>query len=211
VAGSSAAQKSEAKIILIPDRQRHHRGPCHAAPLIPLTAPKLRRRAASSCGTAPLAPASGAGGPRRPPAKIFMVVGYLWWGARNWIYQVAKPSELVLSVSGTLNKSPARPGSIRVDIPKIFDQRDDARLARRFPGGGFGNPVARSTGDGSCPHSFRVYRPASSAWEYRSRTVISRMQALFAFAITPWSTTALDNWQSCWFNSLYARVIPSHA
>ena len=146
-----------------------------------------------------------------------LILGGALWFAANGIYQVArKPSELFFPVSGTLNKSPAetwrRYGSLftqystTVMTPELL-----AALAQVE---GSGNPVVRTYWRWTWrPAPFDVYRPASSAVGMYQITDGTFAQARrycirdHKVAVDgPW-----NDWQSCWFNRLYTRVIPSHA
>lgn len=135
----------------------------------------------------------------------------------NWFYQVArKPSELFFPVSGTLYKTPAeswrsyepifRKYSTSVMTPELL-----AALAQVE---GSGNPVARTywrwalSSDPS-----KVYRPASSAvgvYQITDGTFAEAKRYCIRDHIViedgPW-----NDLHSCWFNSLYTRVIPAHA
>jgi hypothetical protein len=139
------------------------------------------------------------------------------WFAANWVYQVArKPAELFFPVSGALHKTPAetwrqyepifRKHSTSVITPDLL-----AALAQVE---GAGNPVARTYWRWRLTHEpFEVYRPASSAvgmyqitdGTYReAKRYCIREHAVIEDG--PW-----HEWRSCWFNSLYLRVMPSHA
>jgi hypothetical protein len=137
--------------------------------------------------------------------------------AVNWVYQVArKPSELFFPVSGTLNKTPTetwrsyepifRKYSTAVMTPELL-----AALAQVE---GSGNPVARTYWRWSFTrHPANVYRPASSAvgvYQITDGTFAeARRYCIRDHAVVedgPWNDA-----QSCWFNSLYTRVIPAHA
>lgn len=147
---------------------------------------------------------------------IIALVVLLWFAA-NGLYQVIrKPSELFFPVSGTLNKTPAE------------TWRDYGPLFRRYSTGivtpellaalaqveGSGNPVARTYWRWSLTaRPFDVYRPASSSvgmYQITDGTfAAARRYCIRHHTVVedgPW-----NDWRSCWFNSLYTRVIPSHA
>ena len=127
----------------------------------------------------------------------------------NWLYQVArKPAELFFPVRGALNKTPTetwreyealfRRHSTPVMTPDLL-----AALAQVE---GAGNPVATT------PWRLRVsldprevYRPASSAVGMYQMTDGTFDEAR-RYCVR--NHAAVDE---CWFNSLYTRVIPSHA
>jgi hypothetical protein len=139
------------------------------------------------------------------------------WLSVNWVYQVArKPSELFFPVSGTLNKTPAqtwqqyelvfRSNSTAVMTPDLL-----AAIAQVE---GSGNPLARTYWRWSWSlHPLQVYRPASSAvgmYQITDSTFAeARHYCIHHHAVVedgPW-----NDWHSCWFNSLYSRVIPANA
>jgi hypothetical protein len=158
---------------------------------------------------------------RRAPAAvqvaIVLAVAMTLWGAVNWSYQVIrKPSELFFPVSGTLDKTPSetwreyapifRKHSTSVMTPELL-----AAIAQIE---GSGNPVARTYWRWRWKlQPFEVYRPASSAvgmYQITDGTFeIARRSCIHDHVVVedgPWHA-----WRSCWFNSLYVRVIPSHA
>ena len=137
--------------------------------------------------------------------------------AINGVYQVIrKPSELFFPVSGTLNKTPSetwrqyapifRKHATNVITPDLL-----AAIAQVE---GSGNPVARTYWRWSwTSQPFEVYRPASSAVGMYQMTdgtfAEARRYCIHNHAVAedgPW-----NSWRSCWFNTLYARVVPSHA
>ena len=157
--------------------------------------------------------------PAPRPAKFIMaalLVLILWLGI-NWIYQVVrKPSELFFPVSGTLYKSPPETWA---EYAPIFKKFSTAVMTPDFLAAiaqveGSGNPVARTYWRWSwSSQPFEVYRPASSAVGMYQITDGNFAEARrlcihdhVVVADGPW-----NDWHSCWFNSLYARVIPSDA
>ena len=139
------------------------------------------------------------------------------WLAINWVYQVArKPAELFFPVSGALYKTPDetwrqyeplfRRHSTAVVTPELL-----AALAQVE---GAGNPVARTYWRWQLTiEPFEVYRPASSAVGMYQITDGTYREAKrycirdhVAIEDGPWHA-----WRSCWFNSLYLRVLPGHA
>jgi hypothetical protein len=157
--------------------------------------------------------------PAPRPAKFIMaalVILVLWLGV-NWIYQVLrKPSELFFPVSGTLYKSPAETWAEYAPIFKKYSTEvmTPDFLAAIAQVEGSGNPVARTYWRWSwSSQPFEVYRPASSAVGMYQITdgnfAEARRFCIHDHAVVadgPW-----NDWHSCWFNSLYARVIPSNA
>jgi hypothetical protein len=154
--------------------------------------------------------------PAPRPAKIIaaaLVVLILWLGI-NWIYQVVrKPSELLFPVSGTLYKSPTETWQ---QYATLFRKYSTAVMTPDFLAAiaqveGSGNPVARTYWRWSwSSQPFEVYRPASSAVGMYQITdgnfAEARRYCIHDHAVVadgPW-----NDWHSCWFNSLYARVFP---
>lgn len=139
------------------------------------------------------------------------------WLTVNWIYHaIYKPTEILFPLGGSLSKSPSatwkeygplfREHSTTVISPELL-----AALAQIE---GEGNPVARTYWRWQLSwNPLEWYRPASSAvgmfqitdgtFEQAKRYCIHKHQVV---EDGPWHD--LD---SCWFNSLYSRVIPGHA
>jgi hypothetical protein len=137
--------------------------------------------------------------------------------AINWVYQViSKPSELFFPVSGALYKTPSETwreyGSIFTRYATNVITPD--LLAAIAQVESSGNPVVRTYWRWSwTTQPFEIYRPASSAvgmYQITDGTFAeARHYCIHNHAVAedgPW-----DSWRSCWFNSLYARVVPSHA
>jgi len=139
------------------------------------------------------------------------------WSAVNWMVQVVrKPTELFFPVSGSLAKSPEETWrqygplfhehSTPVVTPELL-----AALAQVE---GSGNPVARTYWRWRLGwHPFELYRPASSAvgmFQITDPTFEeAKRYCIHDHAVVedgPWNDP-----RSCWFNSLYTRVVPSHA
>jgi hypothetical protein len=151
---------------------------------------------------------------RIPAAAVALFALFV---AVNWLYQVArKPAELLFPVGGVLNKTPVetwrayqpifRRHSTPVMTPELL-----AALAQVE---GAGNPAARTYWRlRLTSQPFEVYRPASSAvgmYQITDGTFReARRYCIRDHAVIddgPW-----DDWSSCWFNSLYTRVVPGHA
>jgi hypothetical protein len=139
------------------------------------------------------------------------------WFAANGLYQVArKPAELLFPVSGALNKMPAetwrqyepifRRHSTAVITPELL-----AALAQVE---GAGNPLARTSWRWRLtPDPFEVYRPGSSAVGMYQITDGTFREAK-RYCIRDHQVVEdgrWHEWRSCWLNSLYMRVVPSHA
>ena len=157
---------------------------------------------------------------KAPPALKGFVVGLLLVTAAfavNAIYQVMrKPTELYFPVSGVLAKAPAdtwraygplfRRHSTAVISPELL-----AALAQVE---GSGDPVARTYWRWRLTaEPFEMYRPASSAVGMYQLTdaafADARRFCIHDHVVVedgPW-----NDWHSCWFNSLYMRVLPGDA
>jgi len=139
------------------------------------------------------------------------------WLAVNWIYHVVrKPTELFFPVSGVLSKEPNetwreyaplfRRHSTRLITPELL-----AALAQVE---GAGNPVARTYWRWRLSwNPFELYRPASSAVGMYQMTDATFREAR-RYCIHDHVVVEDGPWhdvQSCWFNGLYSRIVPSHA
>ena len=129
--------------------------------------------------------------------------------AVNWAYQVIrKPAELFFPVSGTLSKAPAETWR---QYQPIFREHATAVITPDFLAAlaqveGAGNPVARTYWRWRlAAEPFSVYRPASSAVGMYQMTDATFSEAK-RYCIRDHAAV-----EECWFNSLYLRVVPSHA
>ena len=137
--------------------------------------------------------------------------------AVNWIYQVArKPSELLFPVSGTLFKVPA--DTWRSYAPLFRRHATHSitpeLLAALAQAEGAGNPVARTYWRWAWkPKPFEIYRPASSSVGMYQMTdgtfAEARQYCVKNHGVV--QEGAWNDWQSCWLNGLYLRVLPGHA
>lgn len=139
------------------------------------------------------------------------------WAAVNGLVQVArKPSELFFPVSGVLHKAPAETwrqyeSMFRAHATAVVTADLLAALAQVESAG---NPVARTYWRWRLTEDpFDVYRPASSAvgmFQITDGTFRqARRYCIHDHAVVedgPW-----HDWDSCWFNDFYFRVVPSHA
>ncbi len=135
----------------------------------------------------------------------------------NGIYQVMrKPSELLFPVAGTLNKTPAE--TWRQYAPLFREYATDTLtpdlLAAIAQVEGSGNPIVRTYWRWSWSlHPFSIYRPASSAVGMYQITDGTFAEAR-RYCIKDHVVVEQGRWndpQSCWFNSLYSRMLPAHA
>jgi len=155
------------------------------------------------------------------PLALRIIVGtvviLMVWSAVNWAYQVMrKPTELFFPVSGSLSKTPAETWR---QYASFFHEHSTAvmtpeLLAALAQVEGAGNPVARTYWRWRVSwNPFELYRPASSAvgmYQITDPTFReARRYCIHDHVVVedgPW-----HEWRSCWFNSLYMRVVPSHA
>lgn len=157
---------------------------------------------------------------RAPPiaqAVVALAIVFALWLGLNWAYQVIrKPSELLFPVSGALYKTPYeiwqeygplfRAHATNVITPDLL-----AALAQVE---GSGNPVVRTYWRWSLRRKpFEVYRPASSAVGMYQITDGTFAEAR-RYCIRDHIVVEDGRWNdfdSCWFNSLYMRTVPAHA
>ena len=137
--------------------------------------------------------------------------------AANLLYQVVrKPSEMFFPVSGTMNKTPAETWRQYAPLFREYSTTSirPELLAALAQVEGAGNPLARTYWRWRPTwNPFAVYQPASSAvgmYQITDGTFAeARRYCIHNHTVAeegPW-----NSWRSCWFNSLYARVVPTHA
>jgi hypothetical protein len=155
-----------------------------------------------------------------PPTvrTVVMVSGILllWLGV-NWAYHAFnKPTEVLFPLEHSLDKHPAETwkqyGSLfRTHATSVITPELLAALAQ-VEGGG--NPVARTYWQWHMTwNPLEVYRPASSAVGMYQITD-GTFQEATRYCIHNHRVVEDGPWNdpnSCWFNSLYSRVVPSHA
>ena len=139
------------------------------------------------------------------------------WAGINLGYQVLrKPTELFFPVSGALAKRP--PETWRTYGP-LFNEHSTAvitpeLLAALAQVESSGNPVARTYWRWRVTQNpLEVYQPASSAVGMYQITD-STFEEAKRYCIHDHVVVEDGRWDdlhSCWFNSLYTRVLPSHA
>jgi hypothetical protein len=135
----------------------------------------------------------------------------------NWTYQVIrKPSELFFPVSGAFYKNPAETWSA---YGSLFERHSTPimtpdLLAALAQVEGSGNPVVRTYWRFALTaEPFEIFRPASSAvgmYQITDGTfALARRYCIRRHRVAeqgPWY-----DFDSCWFNELYTRTVPSHA
>jgi hypothetical protein len=168
---------------------------------------RLVRRVALALRGAPL--------PIRVVVYTALVVAF--WAAMNWMVQLArKPTEAFFPFSESLAKAPAETWR---QYGPLFTRHSTAvitpeLLAALAQVEGSGNPVARTYWRWRFSwNPFEVYRPASSAvgmFQITDGTFAqARRYCIHDHVVVedgPW-----HDLRSCWFNTLYTRVVPGHA
>jgi hypothetical protein len=146
-------------------------------------------------------------------AALILVV----WLTVNWLYHaIHKPTELLFPLDNALDKSLAETWH---EYEPLFRKHATAimtpeLLAALAQVEGSGNPLARTYWRWRPSwNPFDWYRPASSAvgmYQITSGTFeFAKRYCVHNHIVVedgPWHDV-----QSCWFNSLYTRVLPSHA
>lgn len=158
---------------------------------------------------------------RRAPLALQVAIALgiciaLWLAANALVQLARKPTEIFSPVSGALDKMPAETWR---SYEPIFREHATAVITPDFLAAlaqveGAGNPVARTPWRWRLTEDpFDVYRPASSAvgmYQITDGTLReARRYCIHHHEVAeegPWHA-----WRSCWFNSLYFRVVPSHA
>ncbi len=157
---------------------------------------------------------------KSPPAMRWVVGTALLivcWFTANWLYHaVNKPSEVFFPLDGALDKdltetwreygSLFREHSTAVITPELL-----AALAQVES---TGNPLARTYWRWQFTlNPFGMYRPASSAvgmYQITDGTFrLARRYCIHDHVVV--EAGRWNDWRSCWFNSLYTRILPSHA
>jgi hypothetical protein len=127
----------------------------------------------------------------------------------NLVYHVArKPTELLYPVSGSLNKMPAETWRQYGSLFREYstDAISPELLAALAQVESAGNPVARTYWRWRLSwNPLAIYQPASSAVGAYQMT-----DAAFADA-RRYCVRDHAVVESCWFNGLYTRIMPSHA
>ena len=158
---------------------------------------------------------------RVAPLAVQIVVGtvllvLVWAGVNGIVQVVRKPTEAFVAVSGSMAKVPAQTWR---QYGPLFDEHSTAvitpeLLAALAQVESSGNPVARTYWRWRFSwNPFELYRPASSAagmFQITDGTFAEARRYCIQDHVVvedgPWHD--LD---SCWFNALYTRVVPSHA
>jgi len=139
------------------------------------------------------------------------------WLSANWAYQAFnKPTEIFFPLDRSLNK---RPVETWRQYESLFREHATPIITPEFLGAlaqveGGGNPVARTYWRWEWTwNPLELYQPASSAVGMYQLTDGTFSQAA-RYCIHDHVVAEDGPWhdlRSCWFNSLYTRVLPSHA
>ncbi|MCC6967091.1 MAG: lytic transglycosylase domain-containing protein [Nitrospira sp.] len=158
-------------------------------------------------------------GKTHPVLRLVIGAGllfFLWFGT-NWIYHaIHKPTEVLFPLEDALDKNPTATWQ---EYGSLFREHSTAiitpeLLAALAQAEGAGNPVARTYWRWRFSwNPFDWYRPASSAvgmFQLTDGTFReARRYCIHNHVVVedgPWNDP-----HSCWFNSLYTRIVPSHA
>jgi hypothetical protein len=154
-----------------------------------------------------------------PTVRVVVILAtiFLFWLGINWTYHAfTKPTEVLFPLDHSLNKSPAETwkqyGSFfRKHATSVITPELLAALAQAEGGG---NPVARTYWRWHLTwNPLELYQPASSAVGMYQITD-GTFQEATRYCIHDHTVVEDGPWHdpnSCWFNSLYTRVLPSHA
>jgi hypothetical protein len=139
------------------------------------------------------------------------------WLTANWVYHAFdKPTEFFFPIEDALDKSPRETwkqyGSLFQEHATAVVSADLLAALAQVEGGG--NPVARTYWRWRFTwNPFELYQPASSAVGMFQITD-GTFQEAKRYCIHNHAVVMDGPWhdmRSCWFNSLYTRVVPSHA
>ena len=161
----------------------------------------------------------------RRSARIRWQATIVWWCALgifgffvlNLIYQVTrKPGEIFAPISPVLSKSPE---STWQSYGPLFEKHSTNIITPQFLAAlaqveSDGNPVALTGWRWRWSwNPFEIYRPTSSALGMFQMTDGTFAEAR-KYCIRNHRVLTVGAWHdfgSCWFNSLYARTLPTHA
>lgn len=157
---------------------------------------------------------------KSPPtlrAIIILSALLILWLGLNWAYHAySKPSEIFFPLDHALDKSPLETWR---EYGPLFREHSTATvtpelLAALAQSEGAGNPVARTYWRWRwSSNPLEWYQPASSAVGMFQITD-GTFQEAKRYCIHDHKVVEDGPWHdmsSCWFNSLYSRVLPSHA
>jgi hypothetical protein len=156
-------------------------------------------------------------GPPTVRAVVILTTTLMFLLSVNWTYHAFnKPAEILFPLDHSLNKNPAETwkqyGSLfREHATSVMTAELLAALAQAEGGG---NPMARTYWQWHLTwNPLELYQPASSAVGMYQITDGTFREAR-RYCIHDHMVAEDGSWHdpnSCWFNSLYTRVVPSHA
>jgi len=154
-----------------------------------------------------------------PIVRVVMIptLIFLLWLGLNWAFHTFhKPTEIFFPLDQSLNKHPVQTWK---EYESLFREHATAVITPEFLAAlaqveGGGNPVARTYWRWQLTwNPLEWYQPASSAVGMYQMTDGTFREATH-YCIHNHVVVEEGPWhdlQSCWFNSLYTRVLPSHA
>lgn len=146
------------------------------------------------------------------PTLLFL----LWLGV-NWAFHTFhKPTEIFFPLDQSLNKHPVQTWK---EYESLFREHATAVITPEFLAAlaqveGGGNPVARTYWRWQLTwNPLELFKPASSAVGMYQITdgTFSEAKRLCIHDHEVVEDGPWHDWESCWFNSLYTRILPSHA
>ncbi|HBP89223.1 MAG TPA: transglycosylase [Nitrospiraceae bacterium] len=150
-------------------------------------------------------------------AVVIPTLLFLLWLGVNWAFHTFhKPTEIFFPLDQSLNKSPVQTWK---EYESLFREHATAVITPEFLAAlaqveGGGNPVARTYWEWQLTwNPLALYRPASSAVGMYQITDGTFREAT-RYCIHDHVVVEDGPWHdlhSCWFNSLYTRILPSHA
>ncbi|MGD9852551.1 MAG: lytic transglycosylase domain-containing protein [Nitrospirales bacterium] len=154
-----------------------------------------------------------------PMIRVFVIptLFFLLWLGGNWgFHAFNKPTEIFFPLDQSLNK---RPIDTWREYESLFREHGTEVITPEFLAAlaqveGGGNPVARTYWRWELTwNPLELYRPASSAVGMYQITD-GTFQEAKRYCIHDHQVVEDGPWHdlhSCWFNSLYTRVLPTHA
>ncbi len=150
-------------------------------------------------------------------AVVIPALLFLLWLSVNWAYQAFhKPTEVFFPLDQSLNKHPVQTWK---EYENLFREHATATITPEFLAAlaqveGAGNPAARTYWRWQWSwNPLEWYQPASSAVGMFQTTNGTFTEANH-YCIHDHLVVEDGPWhdlQSCWFNSIYTRILPSHA
>lgn len=150
-------------------------------------------------------------------AVVIPTLLFLLWLGVNWAFHTFhKPTEIFFPLDRSLNKHPVETWK---EYESLFREHATSIITPEFLAAlaqveGGGNPVARTYWEWQLTwNPLALYQPASSAVGMYQITDGTFREAT-RYCIHDHVVVEEGPWhdmQSCWFNSLYTRILPGHA